>query len=200
MNKILSIIVCFVLITFVSGNISADQKSALTAIKAAIDGNAAIDAPAKALVLGKLLPVITNSTLVAEVTAQNAKGVSLEEIKKIDAEWQKAEAPLPIMKEKLGNACATELKKIQSQIPAIREVFVMDNQGAIVGTSNLTSDYWQGDEDKWVKSYVGGKGGVDAAKAKFDTSANAVVQQISLPIIDGNGAIIGAVTFGIAIN
>jgi hypothetical protein len=67
-------------------------------------------------------------------------------------------------------------------------------------TDNLTSDYWQGDEDKWSKSFNGGKGGVDAAKAKFDSSANAVIQQISLPLIDADGTVVGAITFGIAIS
>jgi hypothetical protein len=109
-------LICIILFVLVSISANADQKATVAAIKNAVDASANLDAAAKTIVLEKLLPVMTNKTLVAEAKAQNAKGVSLEEIKRIDSEWQKAETPLPIMKEKLGSACAVELKKLQSQI------------------------------------------------------------------------------------
>ena len=74
----------------------------------------------------------------------------------------------------------------------------MDNQGAVVGENDLTSDYWQGDEAKWKNSFNGGKGGIDVGKVKFDKSANTQLQQISITIVDGD-KVIGAVTFGIVI-
>jgi hypothetical protein len=146
-----------------------------------------------------LLPLCTNAVLVKETAAQNAKKVSLDDIKRIDKEWMEAEDELPIQAEKCGNACAKELKKIVSANSAIVEAFTMDNQGAVVGENALTSDYWQGDEAKWKNSFKGGKGGVDIGKEKFDKSANATLQQVSLPIIDEKGAVIGAVTFGLSL-
>lgn len=44
--------------------------------------------------------------------------------------------------------------------PEYAEIFVMDNQGANVAMSDKTSDYWQGDEDKFVRSFAGGEGKV----------------------------------------
>ena len=64
----------------------------------------------------------------------------------------------------------------------------------------MTSDYWQGDEAKWENSFNGGKGGVDVGKIKFDKSANTQLQQVSLPIIDESGNVIGAITYGLAID
>ena len=75
----------------------------------------------------------------------------------------------------------------------------MDNQGAVVGENDLTSDYWQGDEAKWQNSFNGGKGGADIGKIKFDKSANAQLQQISIPVLDGT-TVIGAITIGIDIS
>ena len=113
-----------------------------------------------------------------------------------DKEWQAAEDEIPIMREVLSNQCAEELKRIARASQAIGESFVMDNQGALVGSNNLTSDYWQGDEAKWQNSYNRAKGGIDIGEPKFDKSSNKVLRQVSLPVVDSAGTIIGAVTYG----
>jgi hypothetical protein len=173
----------------------------LTATLAAeVDANAALSDKAKAFAKDKLLPLCTQAVWVAEVTAQNAKKIPLAEIQKLDTAWQKAEDELPIQKEKLSNPCAMAVKEVVKSLPALREVFVMDNQGANVGQNGLTSDLWQGDEDKWKMSFKGGKGGVDVGKIKFDKSANTNLQQLSLPILAADGTVIGAVCFGIAVD
>ena len=163
-----------------------------------VDGNAS---PAmKSFIKERLLPLSTDVVFVQEVKAQNDKGVSLDKIKEIDRQWQEAEEELPIQTEMTTNACAKEIGKQLAQEKVIREAFVMDNQGANVGQSDITSDYWQGDEPKWQNSYNDGKGGVDIGKNKFDRSANAEIQQISLPIIDEDGNVVGAVSYGIAVD
>ena len=81
---------------------------------------------------------------------------------------------------------------------AIVEAFIMDNQGAVVGETNLTSDYWQGDEAKWTDSFSNSRGGINIGKEKYDKSAGTKLQQVSLPIIDEVGNVIGAITYGIS--
>jgi len=152
------------------------------------------------LVVEKLLALCTNPVFVKEVAAQNDKKATLDDIKKTDDEWQKAESELPIQKEKLNNDCAKEIVRLAKELKVIGETFVMDNQGANVGQNALTSDYWQGDEPKWQKAYVEGKGGLDVAEPKFDKSANTVEQKVSLPIIDAAGNVIGAVCWGIRVD
>jgi len=175
----------------------ADRQAALIQ---AIDASTALGDPVKAFAKAKLVPLTTQAVWVAEVTAQNAKAVPLADIKATDAAWQKAEDELPIQKEKTTNACAVAVKAVAKDLPALREVFVMDNQGANVGQNALTSDYWQGDEEKFTGSFKGGAGGVDVGKVKFDKSANSNLQQISLPIIAADGSVIGAVCFGVAVD
>ncbi|MBN1765801.1 MAG: hypothetical protein JW860_11125 [Sedimentisphaerales bacterium] len=162
-----------------------------------IDSHAEASDGVKAFTKSILMPLCTNPVFVKEVAAQNAKNISLDDIKAIDEEWKNAEDELPVHQEKLGNACGRETQKIVEMLPMIREMFVMDNQGANVGQNALTSDYWQGDEAKWQNSYKDGQGGVDIGEVEFDKSANLELQQISLPIIDNNAQVIGAVCFGI---
>ena len=180
---------------------AAEDPATLTArLSAAIDASPLAKDEVKAFAKSKLLPLISHPVLVAEVKAQNAKAVPLTEIQRIDKEWTGAEQELPIQKEQLGNKTAEAIRGITKELTALREVFAMDNQGANVGLNNLTSDYWQGDEDKWKKSFADGAGGVDMGKAKQDKSVGAVLQQVSLPLIDSDGTVVGAITFGIAID
>jgi hypothetical protein len=175
------------------GDRAAKQSELSQAIDAA--GNATDKV--KAFAKEKLLPLCTNQVFVQEVKAQNAKQVSLQEIQTIDKTWAAAEDELPIQKEKLNNECAQETKRVAQDLKLVTEVFVMDNQGANVGQNALTSDYWQGDEPKWQKSFNGGKGGVDVSDRKFDKSTNCEDQKVSLPILDDSGEVIGAVCVGL---
>lgn len=179
---------------------AADAAGVQATLSAQIDQNAAASDKVKAFAKATLVPVTVDAVLVREIQAQNAKKVPLADIQKNDQAWQKAEEELPLQKECLGNATATEVRTLVKAMPAVRECFVMDDQGANVGQNELTSDYWQGDEDKWQKSFAGGKGGVDVGKLKFDKSANANLQQVSLPIIAADGTVVGAITFGLDVD
>jgi hypothetical protein len=188
-------------VLLVAASLCAEDLAALqTRLGAAIDASAALDAKVKEFAKAKLLPLVGDARLAAAVAAQNARKVPLAEIQRIDQEWSAAEAELPIQKEMLGNACAEAIRAIGKDLPPLREVFAMDNQGANVGQNSLTSDYWQGDEDKWQKSYAGGVGGLDVGKPKMDKSAGAVLQQVSLPIATADGVVVGAITCGIAVD
>jgi hypothetical protein len=140
-----------------------------------------------------------NATLIAAVKEQNAKGMSLDTIKKTDKEWMAATGVTPFMKAMMENSAAKELAKLESSKPYFDELFLMDNQGANVAMTNKTSDYWQGDEDKFTESYKGGQGAVDIGKVKFDKSSQAYLVQVSVPVMDA-GKAIGAITIGINVD
>ena len=176
--------------------VEALKASLLEQVKAAEGASEKV----KSFVEKTLLPLCTDATFVKAVKAQNAKKLTLEQIKKTDKEWIEAEEPLPIHDAMLGNECAKRAVAVAKANPGILEIFVMDNQGANVGQNALTSDYWQGDEAKWKNSYKDGKGGVDVGDVEFDKSANAELQQVSLPIIDADGTVIGAVTYGLTLD
>ena len=138
----------------------------------------------------------SNPVLVNAVKAQNAKGMSLDTIKATDTKWIKTTGVDAFMNSLMTNAAAAELKKLEASKPYFLELFLMDNQGANVAMTDKTSDYWQGDEAKFTKSYKDGAGGIDIGKVKFDKSTQAYLVQVSVPVMDA-GKAIGALTIGI---
>ena len=141
----------------------------------------------------------TDPIIVGAVKAENAKGKTLDQIKELDKKWMGTPGIADYMKALMDNECGKHLRKIQASAPYYAEIFVMDNQGANVAMSDKTTDYWQGDEDKFIKSYSGGKGAVFIDDVKFDNSAQVYLVQVSVPVKEGD-KVIGAITFGINVD
>src|SRR3546814_1455058 len=77
----------------------------------------------------------------------------------------------------------------------------MDNRGLNVGQSDVTSDYWQGDEAKWQKSYQGGADAIFVDEVEMDESTQTFQSQVSMPIVDpATGEVIGAITVGVNVD
>lgn len=159
------------------------------------------EAPAKIKTLASktLAAMGSDPVIVAAVKAENAKNKTLDKIKADDKTWTATPGISPFMKSILDSECSKHLKKIQGSASFYSEIFVMDNKGANVAMTDKTSDYWQGDEDKFVKSFNSGKGFVFIDKVKFDDSSQAYLVQVSVPVKDG-GKAIGAITFGIEVD
>jgi hypothetical protein len=124
----------------------------------------------------------------AEILGELTK-VSLEEnIKKGEA----------IIKEARGNDTSKFLQaQVDSAEPkgAVVEIFVMDGWGWNVGQTGGTSDFYQGDEGKWQKTFAGADP-KEVEVLPIVEEDGIRVAQISLPIKDGDRNI-GAVTIGI---
>jgi hypothetical protein len=140
----------------------------------------------------------SDPVIVAAVKAQNAKRVPLATIKSIDASWIAGKAE-NLVRQSMTGACADRLRELGAASPAYGETFSMDDQGAIVCATTKTSDYWQGDEAKWVRAFAEGKGSVFIDRPRFDDSAASRLAQISVPVLE-KGKAIGAITVGIAID
>jgi len=154
-------------------------------------------APQKVLnLVPKIVKIGADQTLIDAVNAQNAKGTSLDRIQELDKAWMATPGVDDFMRSLMTNACAKKIKGVKSSAPYYAEIFVMDNKGANVCMTDKTSDYWQGDEAKWKKSFNGGAGGTDISDVKFDDSTQAYLVQVSVPVKDG-GKVIGAVTVGV---
>ncbi|MCU0596861.1 MAG: PDC sensor domain-containing protein [Desulfobacterota bacterium] len=143
-----------------------------------------------------LLKLGTDPVIVAAVKAENAKSKTLAQIQELDRKWMATPGVAEYMKALMDSECGQYLKKIQASQPFYAEIFVMDNQGANVAMSDKTSDYWQGDEPKFIESFKGGAGATHISDVKFDDSTQAYLAQVSVPVKDGD-KVIGAVTIGI---
>ncbi len=138
----------------------------------------------------------SDPALIAAVKEQNASQLTLDGIQKRDAEWRKVDGLDDQMKAMLASPAAKRMLELEGTQPYFFEIFLMDNQGANVAMTNKTSDYWQGDEAKWQKSFAEGKGAMHMGEVEFDESAQDYLVQISVPVMDG-GRAIGALTIGV---
>ncbi len=147
----------------------------------------------------KLQALGTDPVIVATVKAENAKRKSLGQIKEMDQKWKATPGIADYMQALMDSECGKYIRGIQNAAPYYAELFVMDNQGANVAMTDKTSDYWQGDEAKFKKSYNNGQGAVFVGDVEFDDSTQAYLAQISVPVRDGD-TVIGAITIGIDID
>ena len=140
------------------------------------------------------------------INAQNAKfaGLKQADIDALDQKWR-AEveaADKPMIDEALASPLSKFLvEQREKSGGVITELFVTDDKGLNVGQSDPTSDYWQGDEAKWQKSFQGGPGAIFVDDVEKDESTQQLQTQVSATIVDPKtGAAIGAVTVGINVD
>lgn len=149
---------------------------------------------------------IANPTVVDAVKAQNAKhaGLSQADIDNMDKDWraQTDASSKPMIDAVLGNALSGFLRQQQEAAGGlVTEVFVMDNRGLNVGQSDVTSDYWQGDEAKWQTPFQGGADAVFVDEVEMDESTQTFQSQVSMSIVDpATGEVIGAITVGVNVD
>lgn len=133
--------------------------------------------------------------LMSALDAQNAQHLTLAQIQSRDAAWVSGTAN-DLVQATITGACADRLRRLIGSFDYYGETFLMDNQGALVCSTDKTSDYWQGDEAKFINSFKGGAGATFIDKPQFDTSANENLTQISVPVmVDGHA--IGSMTVGV---
>lgn len=153
----------------------------------------------KDLAQTKLAAIGKEPVIIAAVKAENAKGKTLDQVKAQDEKWRNTPGIADEMKAIMDSECGRFLQGIQKSELFYSEIFVMDNLGANVAMTDKTSDYWQGDEAKFQKSFNNGAGAVFVDEVKFDESSQAYLVQISVPVLDNEKAI-GAITFGIDVD
>ena len=140
-----------------------------------------------------------NPILIDAVRQQNAENLSLETIQQRDQEWTANDRLTPFKLSLQRNKAGRFLKRTVDANPAIAEVFLTDNQGANVAAYPITSDYWQGDEEKWTAAFNNGDGTLFIGPLEEDASTSTVSVQISAPVLD-RGATIGVLVMGITLN
>src|SRR3546814_6524109 len=119
----------------------------------------------------------------------------------MDKDWraQTDASSKPMIDAVVGNALSSFLRQQQDASQGlVTEIFVMDDKGLNVGQSDVTSDYWQGDEAKWQKTYSVGPNAIFVDKVDQDESTQKFQTQVSMSVVDpASGKVIGAVTVGL---
>ncbi|SNY90904.1 hypothetical protein SAMN04515647_1091 [Cohaesibacter sp. ES.047] len=92
------------------------------------------------------------------IEAQNKRYGTLtqQQITDLDNKWrtENEQEDKPLISATLSSPLSVYLSRMQGQSYGLFvEIFVMDNKGLNVGQSSITSDFWQGDEAKFQKTY-----------------------------------------------
>ena len=154
--------------------------------------------------LEALQTLALDETIRQSVGAANDLKPDLAGILQLDEEWRRAVASgvsNPLTKSRLSNSLSRDLLAFQNLSPENIEVFVTDQAGALVSATNLTSDYYQADEDWWISAFNAGDGNVYISQPVFDESAGALSILMAVPIYDTRqGNLIGILRSTISID
>lgn len=151
-------------------------------------------------VLALLREKMANEVVIFMINNQNEKYAGMDQaaITALDQQWthEREADKKPLISATLTNPLSSYLTMVQARSNGlITEMLVMDGKGLNVGQSSVSSDYWQGDEAKWQKTYSAGPEAVFIDEAEFDDNNKAWVVQVSFSINDpATGKPIGAVS------
>ncbi|WP_426228387.1 hypothetical protein [Pararhizobium sp. DWP3-4] len=174
----------------------------LMQIAPSMAGDAHVE-PVTAYVEANIRGWIENQAIIEALNTQNVLHAALTQaaIDDLDATWRAefSSNVHPLIDTVVGNPLSMFLKEKQiASGGVITEIFVIDAKGLAVGESEISSDYWQGDELKWQKTYLAGASTLFVDAAEKDESTQMLQSQASLTISDPKtGKPIGAITIGI---
>ncbi len=134
------------------------------------------------------------------INSQNARlgNLSSAQIEALDQQWraEREADDKPLIAATLSNPLSVYLTRIQGQsLGLFVELFIMDNKGLNVGQSSITSDFWQGDEAKFQKTYPVGPTTVFVDEPEWDDGMKIWRVQVNMTVTDRDAKTpIGAVT------
>jgi hypothetical protein len=126
--------------------------------------------------------------------------VSPNDILVLDAQWQaEVGKESALIKGVHENAVSSYLReRVAAADGTVTEVIIMDAQGLNVAISDVTSDYWQGDEAKYQETFAKGPTATHLSEIELDESTQVYQAQVSYTLTDpATGLAIGAVTVGL---
>jgi hypothetical protein len=133
---------------------------------------------------------------VPDVRAVAARGpkraIDVAEMAALDRRFAAIDLKAPVVVEVLGNAASRYFTDITRGDPVYRELLLTDREGRLVAASNLTSDYYQADEDWWKRVMSGGGGGeATISDVRWDDSARTYAMEIAVPVPGDDGRAAG---------
>lgn len=176
---------------------------ALAAAAATAAGANEFEPSLRELAETRVRAMLADPAIVAAVAGQNARhaGLTQADIDAMDKAWRAevgASAAPTIDPVRTAAVSALLREMAQTSEGLFTEIFLMDNRGLNVAMSDTTSDYWQGDEEKWSLTYAAGADAIHVGEVELDESTQTYQSQISVAVVDpATGAPIGAATFGV---
>ncbi len=146
-----------------------------------------------------------NSDIVNAVIQQNSNNRSkpINQLKKLDEQWQLAfkVGDAKLSKTIVDQSVSLLLKQFSTgSNELLSEIIIMDERGYNVAIAEMTSDYWQGDEEKFTLVYSKPEQTIFFDQIKYDASSKRFQVQVSAPLYDTQRKAIGAITLGVDVD
>lgn len=127
--------------------------------------------------------------------------LQLDSILELDRQWIAAheQGQLTLLGERIASHPASAyLRQVQQRYaPLFGEIFIADEQGLVVAMSQPTSDYWQGDEAKFLETRGLAEGDAVVEALAYDASSQSFLVQLHMPLFDAGGSKrLGTLTIG----
>lgn len=158
------------------------------------------------IVMPWLQKVRKNNDILAAIKQQNMnnKNKPVNQLKQIDEQWQLAFKVnnLSFTKTVVNQTISRLLGQFAtSSKDLLAEIIIMDERGYNVAVADMTSDYWQGDEEKFTQVFNKSEQTIYFDKIKYDASSRRFQVQVSATFLDpGTKKSIGAITLGVDID
>lgn len=134
--------------------------------------------------------------LTLEASNQRYANLDSGGIDALDKQWraEREQDDQPLITAVLSSPLSNYLTKIQARSRGLyTEIFVMDAQGLNAGQSAITSDFWQGDEGKWQKTFLVGADAIFIDEIEVNEETGTENAQLNLSIAQ-DGKVVGAIT------
>lgn len=147
-------------------------------------------------------PWIHDPILLAALKKDNALHAPLrdEDIQLLDRLWrdERASGQYKLIQTVLSSPASALLRqKSDASTGVITEIILMDSRGLNVAVSSICSDYWQGDELKFRKTFEAGPDALFIDEPEKDDSTQVLQSQASMTITDDKGRPVGAIAIGL---
>ncbi len=158
------------------------------------------------IMLPWLQKIRTNKDILAAVSQQNSanKSKPVNQLQQIDQQWQLAfTVNNTNFSKTVVNQTVSGLlgQYTASSKDLLAEIIVMDERGYNVAISSMTSDYWQGDEEKFTEVFNKSAESLHFDKIKYDASSRRFQVQLSAPLVHPQSQkVVGVVTLGVDID
>lgn len=136
------------------------------------------------------------------VMRQNARSADFSQsrIDELDEAWRSevTSGGSPLTEGVLTGAAADYLRdQVEESGGLVTEIIAMDARGLNAAASAATSDYWQGDEAKFLETFPRGPDATHVGQVEYDDSSMRYQLQVSRTITDAAGRPVGAMTIGL---
>ncbi|MCR2747363.1 hypothetical protein [Limnobacter parvus] len=118
----------------------------------------------------------------------------------LDARWIASNGQEAEARKILASTASEFLRKTLEKRVYFKEAILTGKLGETVAMNMVTSDYWQGDEEKFTEIFdtnqPSRKPDFYISRARWDESVKSMISQVSVPVYD-SASMIGTLTIGI---